>query len=283
MKQIAKILVPLTGFGRDAASLGTAFGLAEFFGAHIESLFACPDPHSFPLVGVPFSLGVVDAMMDGQAIYAVEAEKSAREILARVSAGRSAQPEGGVPATYAFRSEVGPPPAIISRRARLTDLVVFPSIRLPGFIEIIEAFLSVLTKLERPVVVSSDTASNKPISSVAIGWNGSKSSARAVMAAVPLLKRAKKVFVLEVAEAHKRPPADSIDRYLALHGIKTMRKSARLGPPSVGDMLAQGASDLGVDLLVMGGYGHSHFREAFLGGVTADVLARVSMPVFLAH
>jgi len=41
--------------------------------------------------------------------------------------------------------------------------------------------------------------------------------------------------------------------------------------------------DLGTDLLVMGGYGQSHLREAFFGGVTADVLARSPVPVFLAH
>jgi nucleotide-binding universal stress UspA family protein len=33
----------------------------------------------------------------------------------------------------------------------------------------------------------------------------------------------------------------------------------------------------------MGGYGHSHLREAFFGGVTLDVVSRHALPVFLVH
>ena len=37
------------------------------------------------------------------------------------------------------------------------------------------------------------------------------------------------------------------------------------------------------DLLVMGCYGHSHFRELFLGGVTRKVLQDAAMSVLMAH
>jgi nucleotide-binding universal stress UspA family protein len=37
------------------------------------------------------------------------------------------------------------------------------------------------------------------------------------------------------------------------------------------------------DMLVMGAYGHSRFREAILGGATRDMLEKSEIPVFLAH
>ena len=39
----------------------------------------------------------------------------------------------------------------------------------------------------------------------------------------------------------------------------------------------------GADLLVMGGYGHSHLREVFVGGVTLETLSHNRLPVFLMH
>jgi len=37
------------------------------------------------------------------------------------------------------------------------------------------------------------------------------------------------------------------------------------------------------DLLVMGAYGHSRFREFVLGGATRSMLTRPQVPVFLSH
>jgi len=34
---------------------------------------------------------------------------------------------------------------------------------------------------------------------------------------------------------------------------------------------------------VMGGYGHSRLREFVLGGVTRDMLERMTVPLLLAH
>jgi nucleotide-binding universal stress UspA family protein len=36
-------------------------------------------------------------------------------------------------------------------------------------------------------------------------------------------------------------------------------------------------------LLVMGGYGHSRFRELLTSGVTATILGSMSLPVLFAH
>jgi len=273
MKAVAKILLPMTGFDRDYSALSTAFGMAGHFGSHVETLFAHPDPQAPLLIGVAVAPLLLESMVAGQEAFAREAEKSARGMLANMPKNTASS----------FRSEVGPLSGAIVRQGRLCDLAVFPSMRAPGFVDVIDAFLTALVRVQCPVVVAPEVNSEFSLRAIAVAWDGSSSAARAVMCAVPLLKRADKVFVLSVAEAHVRVPIDGLEQYLALHGIKIVRKSARLGPPSVGDMLVQGVVDLGADLLVMGGYGHSHLREAYFGGVTADVLARSPVPVFLAH
>ena len=53
--------------------------------------------------------------------------------------------------------------------------------------------------------------------------------------------------------------------------------------PRVSDILLRHAKDLGADLVVMGAYGHSRFREAILGGATRYMLEQSEIPVFMAH
>lgn len=43
------------------------------------------------------------------------------------------------------------------------------------------------------------------------------------------------------------------------------------------------AADEGLDLLVMGGYGHSRLQERVLGGVTRDMLSCMTVPVLMSH
>jgi nucleotide-binding universal stress UspA family protein len=43
------------------------------------------------------------------------------------------------------------------------------------------------------------------------------------------------------------------------------------------------AKDLKADLLVMGAYGHSQFREMILGGVTEHMLQKADIPLLLSH
>jgi nucleotide-binding universal stress UspA family protein len=43
------------------------------------------------------------------------------------------------------------------------------------------------------------------------------------------------------------------------------------------------AADENLDLLVMGGYGHSHLQEVVLGGVTYDMLAAMTVPTLISH
>jgi nucleotide-binding universal stress UspA family protein len=51
----------------------------------------------------------------------------------------------------------------------------------------------------------------------------------------------------------------------------------------VTNALLSHAADIGSDLLVMGGYGHSRLREFVLGGVTRGILASMTLPTLMSH
>ena len=51
----------------------------------------------------------------------------------------------------------------------------------------------------------------------------------------------------------------------------------------IADVLVSSLADRGADLLVMGAWGHSRWRELVLGGVTRDVLKQATVPVLMSH
>ena len=51
----------------------------------------------------------------------------------------------------------------------------------------------------------------------------------------------------------------------------------------IGEQLLSCAADWSTDMIVMGGYGHSRFRERVLGGATRSVLEHMTVPVLMAH
>lgn len=123
---------------------------------------------------------------------------------------------------------------------------------------------------------------------VLIGWTDAGASARAVADSLPLIDAAGKVTVLTVREPQgggwSDVPGAAIARHLARHGLDaTAAQTVSDQSISDGDALLNYASDVGADLLVTGGYGHSRAREAVLGGVTRTLLQHMTVPVLMSH
>lgn len=123
-----------------------------------------------------------------------------------------------------------------------------------------------------------------------VAWDGSFAAARTVHGAIPMLKGADlvqiAVFNAEAgAGVHGEEAGADIAWYLSRHGVKV--EVARFGAPSGGDDIGRAilakAQAFGADLLVMGGYGHAHFREVVLGGATRTILRGMTVPVLSAH
>jgi nucleotide-binding universal stress UspA family protein len=121
---------------------------------------------------------------------------------------------------------------------------------------------------------------------VLIAWNGSREATRAVHDALPLLKLAKAVTVFSIDPEHdtgERIPSADIAHYLARHGVTAEGSSTPGLDMSTGDLLLSRAADISADLIVMGAYGHSRFRELVLGGATRYILQHMTVPVLMSH
>ncbi|WP_426318435.1 universal stress protein [Pseudoduganella sp. R-43] len=144
----------------------------------------------------------------------------------------------------------------------------------------------VLLNCGRPVLLVPRTGRFPTIGKrVMVAWNGSVEAAKAVTAALPLLRGAEQVTLAVLgnsADTLGESPGADIALYLARHGVN-VEVLRRPEPADPGKAILSLAADFNVDLLVMGAYGHSRFREMMLGGATRTILATATLPVLMAH
>jgi len=139
-----------------------------------------------------------------------------------------------------------------------------------------------------PLLVMPDTVTSFMVGGTAVaGWNGSVEAARALRAALPLLRRASSVVLATVAEAKERgefdlPPMEGAE-YLSRHGIECEIVEFPLESESVARALANAAVARHASLLVMGAYGHPRAFETVFGGVTRELLVAPPLPILATH
>ena len=169
--------------------------------------------------------------------------------------------------------------------ARLCDLSIFDSPAEAKDGDMRVALEAVLLSSRRPLLLVPPGTKHIVGAKVAVGWDGGAAAANAVLAAVPLLKRAEAIEVLHVVAG---VPANNIQMerlcdYLRLQGQSAVPHAINPGSQETAAALMEAAQKSRAGLLVIGGYGHSRVRELVLGGVTRYVFANAAMPVFMAH
>lgn len=124
---------------------------------------------------------------------------------------------------------------------------------------------------------------------VVVAWDGSREASMAVRAALPALAQASHVTVVSYGKPGAAQEDENADlqvplllQHLSRHGVAASAERDTVDF-EIGDALLSRLADLDTDLLVMGGYGHSRFRELMLGGATRRVLETMTVPVFMAH
>ncbi len=116
-------------------------------------------------------------------------------------------------------------------------------------------------------------------------WDGSRSAARAVGDALPLLQKARKIDVVTIEQTDRRNElrGAQIAEHLACHKLNVELKPLVAPGSEVADVILSQAADSATDLVVMGGYGHSRFREFVLGGATRGMIGAMTAPVLMSH
>ena len=118
-----------------------------------------------------------------------------------------------------------------------------------------------------------------PARRIVVAWKDSRESRRAVRDAVPFLRDAQEVMIVEVCEpaAPSRTSMDDVADYLLRHEVVVGAKTSLQAIGSVADEILQFARQEKADLIVAGGYGRSLLGEWIFGGVTRDLLANASL------
>jgi nucleotide-binding universal stress UspA family protein len=211
---------------------------------------------------------------------AVEAAEKMLEAFKAAATARSVAVE-----TLAFETDEIALDAEVSRLTRLYDLAIVEQSN-PDGVDTTRTIEAALFRSGRPVLIVPYIPSRAELKSAIVAWDGSVTAARAVGDAIPLLRLAERVEVVTVdggsAEPQRRP-ADMMARHLKRHGIQADARRLARGGIEVSNAILSHAADVGADLLVMGGYGHSRLREIVLGGTTRDILRSMTLPVLMAH
>ena len=191
--------------------------------------------------------------------------------------------------TMAWRSTVMFAPIVdyLARQARSADLVI-TGLAPPDQFDASRSVDSgdLVLQTGRPVLLVPADLTTLALDRVLIGWTDARETRRAVADALPLLKLAGRVTVIEIAPEAERVAArerlDDVAGWLERHGVTAQS----FVTPSTGNdsQTLQGiASDEHSDLLVAGAYGHSRLREWMLGGVTRDLLLRSPHCTLVSH
>ncbi len=284
----ATILAPITGAARDKSVVDTALDVASQFRAHVECLFVHPDPRTaVPYMGEPLSPAIIDEIVrlaqEGVATARSAAKATVTAAATRTGVTLLARPAQKDAVTISLREVAGDFARRVAEAASLSDLVVFGPLSSNEWPDVREGFVEVLIQTGRPVLLAPKVCGRFE-RKIAVAWDGSMSAARALVASLPFLVRAAAVDVFHVAKEPARTGAPrEIEDFFAGHGLEFAYRLVEQRGQTVGEALLAAAHSCAAELLVMGGYGHSHLRETILGGASQHVVWHATMPVLLTH
>jgi len=260
-----------------AARVDYAIALADRHQAHLTGLFVQAPPN------VP---GYVLAQIPPEARSAHDEATRDLEDRARERFDEAVR-RSGATARAEWRSAAGHPTTVAALHARYCDLMLIgQSDPEAEAFSVPEPDAMVLMSGRPMLIVPYAFRVAEPGGHVVVAWNAGREAARAVADAMPILERADKVTVLSVNPdpyAMGDQPGADIALHLARHGIRAEAAHIRSKSVDPADALLSRVSDLGGDMIVMGGYGRTRLRELVLGGVTRKILHEMTVPVLMSH
>lgn len=284
---IKSILCIFGGSQSELNALSTASVLGHTYGARVRVLHISSDPHAYAGVygeGVVVSAAIIESIENENMQRLNKARQYVASVTAKYHIPLDTAEVSAHHASAQFIHFVGAVDPVVAREGRLSDLIIIGR----GVTPANDLMTPALFNTGRPVLLMpsahGDLSGEWQDKTVALAWNGSLQAARALFNALPLLERAEKVYVLTVEEHdHDLATEVALMEYLRAHGIQAQGVVVAAGERSHGEALLLRAKELKSDLLVMGAYGHSMFREMVLGGVTEHMLQKADIPLLLSH
>jgi nucleotide-binding universal stress UspA family protein len=264
-----------------AARAAIAADLAAHWGGRLTDLFLKVSfpPDILTAEGLGYVTSeTVETMLDSQARAIDHASARAQALF------DSAARAGGVSADWRHIEALGGGDLIA--RARCADLVVAPPIARTCLGGPQVTATNIAMASGGPVLVTPEVPGVVRVGQrILIAWNGSREAARALRDAGPFLARAAEIHVLTIARAAPSEPAgdEALRRRLEPYYAKTAYAQDPGHDGTDSEILRRYVRTLGVDLVVMGLFGHPRLREWALGGVSADLLAAPPAALLISH
>lgn len=274
---VKTILVHLANDGQAENRMGTAIALGRRLGAHITALY----------VTAPAQMPAAVTGRGASAAYIAEAVAIAREKAdeLRKLVAETCRREGVAIELHVVDGE---PIEAIKLESRFADIALVgqnPAMTLDDIV-------SLHPMEELPLMTACPCLvlphGRPPATSIGrralIGWKNSHTTARALHAAVPLLESVDSAVLMAVnSDGAPDPSAEAAAAFLRRHGITVEVRIQRGDDTDAGSTLLATAAAIEADLLVMGAYGHTRWREMVFGGATAHVCRHMTLPVLQAH
>jgi nucleotide-binding universal stress UspA family protein len=260
--------------------LDAAIALAATHDAHLDVLCMGVDRSQ-----MGYYYAGANAMILQEAITRAQTQADQIETEAKAHLGRS-DVRWGTDTGVSQLADLG---RHVAQHARFADLVVLPRPYGPGMgIEMEPIVEAAMFEGRSPVMIVPDAGLVQETPKKALlCWNESPESLTAIRASLPLIAQADMVHVVvidpPVHGPNRSDPGGMLAGWLARHGVHAEIDVIAKTLPRISDLIRRHASDMGADMVVMGAYGHSRFREAILGGATRNMLEETEIPVFMAH
>ncbi|MFK0298621.1 universal stress protein [Brevundimonas sp. NPDC090276] len=255
-----------------------AAGLAKAHGAHLIGVSACaPETPMADAYGAGILLGEVLTAQHERAESALKgAEERFREIATR--AGLSCE----------WRADVGDPTGLLVKHARAADVLIVgrDSANASGWRAPHPADLTM--RAGRSVlIVPPNPARSVAGAPVLLAWTDSRESRLAAVAAIPLMREAESVRVLELCDPEDMDGARlrtaDVAAWLKRHGVKAEAEARAHDDRSAGRRLLDCAAEMKAGAIVSGAWGHARMRQWIFGGVTQTLITESPVALLLAH
>lgn len=274
------LLTILTEVDDATTLLDTAISMASAEGAHLDVMCLAIDRTQ-----TGYYFAGATALMHDETLQRARAEAARIEDAAK----RRLQAEDVPYALDSVVAQTAVVSTVVSRRARFSDVVILPKPYGEGLPADAPAVIEAAMFQGGVPVIMTPAGTECPHAPdrVVLAWNESDEALAAARAALPLLRRARLVDILVVDpvrhEADRADPGATLSTFLSRHGARVEMSIVAQTTTRVSDTIKRHCTDRGADLLVMGAYGHSRFREAILGGATRNMLEHADIPVLMAH
>lgn len=271
------ILVPISRFDPWPRSAQVAAELAKAFGGHLTGVAI-----SQPYVAVESP----EVALASAALIELSAEQQRRAEAAgpefRAWAGQRGLADADWQVAEGFVADV------LAYAANWHDLLVLGRDNESPWGRV-EGLGPILMSVGLPcLVLPEDRDMPLPPQTVAVAWNGSPESIRALHSALPLLRNAERIVILR---GHRREPflgptrpcTLDLDAYFSHNDLSVETHDLDPEREHHGEVVLEAAQICGAELLVMGAYGRSRFSEWVLGGATRHALQHSPLPLWMRH